>query len=128
MSETKTIIIQTIKDSDKFYNIIDNNNVEWGIGKDKNPVLAGIIAKSKQGDQITGNPWNKDGKNYLFDPKDGGKGGGKSFAPKDKSFESGIAAITAAAQMYSLDKDKDAAKVVATAETFHQFLMSKITK
>lgn len=128
MAETKTIIIQTLKDSDKFYNIIDNNNVEWGIGKDKNPKLAAILSTAKTGDSVTGNPWTKDGKNYLFDPKEGGAAGGKTFAPKDHARESAYHAAAAAGSMMALQKEITVEKFVDIANGIHLWIMSKTSK
>jgi hypothetical protein len=65
----------------------------------------------------------------LSDVKEGGaKGGGKSYAPKDKSFDAAIASIDAAAKLFSLSKDVPVTKVTEYAEAFHAWIMSKSAK
>lgn len=130
MAETRKIIIAEIKNSDKFFNIKDNNGVEYGISKEKSPILSKQLESAKVGDEITAEYFLWKEKHYLSDIKETGKSGfgGKSFVSKDKSYEAAIASINAAASLYSFDKDKNMTQITSAAETFHAFIMSKVTK
>jgi len=119
----KTIIIAEIKESEKFYNVTDNAGIIYGIFKEKCPKFSEQLKTAKAGDQLSGNAVEKDGKNYLWEPNEK-KAGGKSFAPKDKSFDAAIAAIQAAASCPGIE----AKNILAAAETFHKFIMDKATK
>ena len=129
MSEPKKAVIAEIKETEKFYNVITHEGISIGIGKDKNPVLAKQLASAKAGDEIIYTPWEKDGKHYGFDPKAGGtKAGGKTFTPKDKSFDAAIAAAQAAATAISLKKESSTADFDIYFEHIHKAIMNKVTK
>lgn len=129
MSTTKTAVIANIRETEKFYNVETNEGITLGIGKDKNPILSKQLATAKAGDEITYTPWEKEGKHYAFDPKTAGaKAGGKTFTPKDKSFEAGIAAAQAAAAMLSLKKEATTADFDSMFEHIHGKIMGKATK
>lgn len=119
----KTIIIAEIKDTDKWYNVTDNTGTIYGINKEKCPKLTEQLKTAKAGDQVSGNAVEKDGKNYLWEPNEK-KAGGKSFTPRDKSFDAAVAAIQAAAASPNIE----AKHIVGAAETFYTFIMSKATK
>ena len=120
----KTIIIAEIKDTDKWYNVTDNMGITYGINKEKAVKLSEQLKSAKSGDQLAGNHVEKDDKHYLWDPNERKASGGKSFAPKDKSFEAAIAAIQAASSSPNIPADK----ILLSAEAFHKFIMDKATK
>lgn len=138
MADTK-IIIANIKESTTFYNVETNEGKNIGIPKDKNPVLVKQLAAAKPGDELIINLWEKEGddgkggkvlKSYGYDPKGNGgnKGGGKSFAPKDKSFDAAIAAAQAAATAISLKKDSTLADFDTYFAHIHTAIMGKVSK
>lgn len=123
----KTIIIAEIKDTEKWYNVVDNNGVSFGVMKEKCPKLSEQIKNAKNGDQLTGNHVEKDGKHYLWDPQE--KKGGKTFAAKDKSFEAATAAAQATAQLLCLNKEPLTKEQFDTwFDHIHAKIMSKSTK
>lgn len=126
----KTIIIASIKDGDKWVNVFDNNKVEYGINKEKSPKLTEILKTAKEGEEITGShSVGKDGKNFLWDPNEAGKGGsGKSFTPADKSFDAGKVAAQAAGSMLALTKDASTTQFDILFDHIHAKIMSKVTK
>lgn len=128
MPETK-IIVAEISEKNGWLNIKTNEGKEISVKMDKAVKVAAQLKDAKPGSEATGNLVEKDGKYYMWDldEKKGGFGGGKGFAPKDKKFDAGVAALNAAASLYSFDKDKNTTVLLQTAEMFHQFLMSKVT-
>jgi len=126
-NEIRKVKIKTITTTDKFVNVLGEDGIKYGIAKDRSPNLVAVLAKAKEGDEISGEYFLYKDNHYLSDPKEG-KAGGKSFAPKDKSFEAAQTASLAAAQFYSLDKEKSDDKVLALAEKIHGFIMGKVTK
>lgn len=125
MAENKKIIIAEIKSNDKFFNIKDNNGIEYGIGRDKSPILSKKLETAKAGDEITGEYFLWKDKHYLSDPKEGGKSGGKSFPAADKSFDAAKVAAAAAAGMLSLTKDATTTQFDTLFEHIHTKIMSK---
>lgn len=127
----KSIIVATVKATEKWFNVTDNEGLEYGVSKEKAPQVSAQLATATAGTVITGKVSNKDGKNYIWDidnkSKGSGSGGGKTFT-KNYNFEAATASLNAAATLFSLDKDKDAAKVVATARIFNEYLKEFITK
>ena len=125
-----TIIVAEISEKNGWANLKTNEGKEISIMLSKCPKLEAQIKQGvKPGDELTGKIVEKDGKSYMWDVSDTKPGGGgKSFAPADKSFQAAVAAINAAAQLWSLDKDKSDEKVLASASKFHEFLLSKVTK
>lgn len=132
----KVIIAEKTFKND-WFNITDNKGREISVfvgkskeGKDSNPTLKAPLEAAKSGDEVEMDVKpGKDGvKLFGWEAKTGGGFGGKSFAPKDKSFDAGIAAISAAAAMYGLQKDTPIQTVLNAAESFHAFIMSKETK
>lgn len=123
---TKKVIIATIKDSEKWINVVDNEGVEFGIMKEKSPKLAEILKTAKAGDEITGDhSVGKDGgKNFLWDPKATGQGG-KSFAPADKSFQAALSASQAAGSMMALQKEVSYEKFETLANQIHAWILTK---
>ena len=122
----KTIIIAEIKDTEKWYNVTDNAGITYGINKEKAAKLSEQLKTAKQGDSLTGNAVEKDGKHYLWDPNE--KKGGKSFAPKDKPFDAAIAAAQATGNMLALTKDATKEQFDAMFEHIHAKIMSKAAK
>jgi len=123
---TKKVIIATIKDSEKWINITDNEGVEYGIMKEKSPKLTEILKTAKPGDEITADhSIGKDGeKNFLWDPKATGQGG-KPFAPKNYSREAALYAAQATGSALALQKDVNLDKFKEFAEGVHAWIMSK---
>ena len=118
----KTIIIAEIKETEKFYNVTDNAGVVYGIFKEKCPKISEQLKTAKAGDQVSGNAVEKEGKNYLWDSNE--KKGGKSFTPRDKSFDAAICALECASGSPNIPAEK----ILITAEAFHKWLMDKATK
>jgi hypothetical protein len=123
----KTIIIAEIKDTEKWYNVTDNAGITYGINKEKAAKLSEQLKTAKQGDSLTGNAVEKDGKRYLWDPNEK-KGGGKTFAPKDKSFEAAMSAAEATGNMLGLTKDVTPEQFDKWFEHIHAKIMSKAIK
>jgi len=129
---TQKIIVASIKNNDKWLNVTDSNNIEWGINKEKNPKLAALVATLQQGQEFTANTWEKDkgdGKiaRMLFEP-DEAKDGGKKFTPKVTSdADYMMSCITAACQAFSLTKDenKTKEKIAEWAEYFYTKVQEK---
>lgn len=119
----KTIIIAEIKDTEKWYNVTDNAGITYGINKEKAAKLSEQLKTAKQGDSLIGNAVEKDGKHFLWDPNEK-KSGGKSFAPRDKSFDAAICALECA----SSSPNVPAEKILSAADSFHKWLMEKATK
>jgi len=105
--------------NEKFANITGIDGLKYGIGKDKAPKLYELACSSKTGDEIEGQYWGKEGKHYLFDISDK-KGGIKPFAPKDKSFEAALVAVTKAGGSTQEEFKK-------SFEFIHGLIMSKAT-
>lgn len=130
MPETKLIVAE-ISEKNGWLNIKTNDGKEVSVMIEKAPKTTaqlkvnGILVNP--GSEVTGNLTEKGEKLYMWD-LDEKKGGGKGFAPKDKGFDAAIAAVNAAASMYALQKDVPMQTVLNTAESFHQFIMSKSTK
>lgn len=131
MPETK-IIVAEISEKNGWLNLKTNDGKEVSVMIEKAPKTAAQLKVNgnfvNPGTEVTGNLVSKDSKNYMWDLDEKKGGGGKSFAPKDKSFEAAIAAVNAAASMYSLQKDVPTATVIGVAEQFHKFIMDKSTK
>jgi len=126
--ETK-IIIAEISDKNGWYNIKTNEGKEVSVMAAKCPKLTEVLKTAIAGTEVTGKLVEKDGKLYLWDLNEQKSGGsGKSFAPKDKSFEAAIAAAAAASKLWGLNKDVSDEKALATAEKIHTWIMSKATK
>lgn len=131
MPETKLIVAE-ISESNGWINIKTNDAKQVSVMIEKCPKLLsqlkvnGILVNP--GSEVTGNLVAKGEKNYLWDFDDKKGGGGKSFTPADKSFIAAGTALQAASSLYGLQKDIPSYKVVETAQIFHEFLMSKITK
>lgn len=125
MAEVKTIIIAEISEKNGWYNIKSNKGEEISCMKEKCPKLAAVLANAKPGDEATGKLVEKNGKFYLWDPDENkGSGGGKSFAPKDKSLEAAHTAATAAAQML-FGKAPTTEQFDVLFEHIHTKIMSK---
>lgn len=129
MSETKTIVISEIKSNDKFHNIKDNTGIEYGISREKSPLLSKILDSAKVGDEIKGDYFLWKDKHYLSDSKETSKGGAKyTAAPKDKSFDAGIAAATATAKHLAMTKDATVEMITGTFKLYHELIMGTVTK
>lgn len=130
MAEVKKVIIAELRKNDNWYNIKGSDGLEYGVSKSKNPKLIALLDTIQVGGEIVGNLSSKDGKNYLWDPgdqKSGGTGGGRSFAPKDKSFDAAIAAAAAAGSML-FSKAPEPAAFDALFNHIHARIMEKQTK
>lgn len=127
------VLIKEIKVNGDWYNIKDDKGRQISIclkdktGNDKNPKLKPSLISAKEGDiiemKVTG---GTDNKFFGWDPDDK-KGGGKSFAPQDKSFEAAKVAAQATASFHGLQKDITSVKLTETFELFHKLIMDKIT-
>lgn len=127
-NEIKTIKLSEIKPNGKYINIKSEDGVEYGVNQDKSPKLFAILEKAKVGDSVTGEAFQWNTKWFLSDPKENKGGGGKSFAPKDKSYEAAVSSFEAACQAYSLDKEKTDDKIMALTQKGYDFIMGKVTK
>lgn len=133
------VILAEIKINGDWINIKDNNNREISVGlKDKtsgspvNQKLKEALSNAKAGDSIEMEvrEWKKsetETKYFGNEPKAGG-GGGKGFAPKDKSFEAGQTAMLATATLYQHKTAEELKNLHITFEKLHALLMTKITK
>lgn len=131
MSEIKKIIFASVKSqNEKFFNILDNNGIEYGIGKEKSPVLFAKMATLKPGEEFSADYFLWKDKHYLSDVKEGGGkgfGGNKSFAPKDKKWESAIAAAQTVGHMLALTKDATPEQFDKLFDHIHNKIMSCVT-
>ncbi len=84
--ETK-IIIAEISERNGWYNIKTNEGKEISVMASKCPKITEVLKTAKSGTEVTGKLVEKDNKSYLWDLTEQKSGsGGKSFAPKDKSY------------------------------------------
>lgn len=127
------ITIKEIKENGDWINITDSTGRKIGVcirtkeGTEKNPKLKAMLAGKKEGDVVELSITKKGDNSFAWDVEEK-KGGGKTFAAKDKSFEAAQTAVNAAAQAFALDKEKSDEKILALAEKLHGFIMSKVTK
>jgi hypothetical protein len=127
-NEKRTVTIDSINSNDKFVNIKGTDGIEYGISKDKNPKLYEEAKTKNSGDSITGECFQWKDKWYLSEVKESKSGGGnKTFTPKDKGFEAGIAAANAVAQLYSLNKDVTDDQIKNRFKLFHELIMGTKT-
>jgi hypothetical protein len=128
MANEKVKIVGEIKIGNGWYNFKDEKDREIGINEAKNPKLKPIMDLAKDGDTIEGNVSGKDGKFYMWDPKDSnGAGGGKKFTPRDKSFDAALAAANATAILYANRPKEDQKSIPAAFQMIHDLIMSKAT-
>lgn len=128
-NEIKKIKIKVVESNDKFFNITGEDGIKYGVARDKSPKLCAILATAKVGDEITGEYFMWKENHYLSDPKEAGKGGAKTFTPRDKFLDCAIAAGQAAATFHSLDKEaKTNEKLIATTEALFIWMTGKISK
>lgn len=128
-NEIKKIKIKAVDSNDKFFNVTGEDDIKYGIAKDKSPKLCAILATAKPGDEITGEYFAYKGNHYLSDPKEAGKAGAKTFTPRDKVLDCALEAVRSAATFHSLDKEtKTNEKLLATTEALFGWLTSKISK
>lgn len=132
------VILASKKFNNNWWTITDNTGREISIGTinkkssaAENQKLNALLVNAEIGSEIDVDirEWkNADNEVKLFgnDPKSGGgSGGGKSFTPADKSFQSGIAAAQAASTLLSLGKDNNFEKWNEMFEKIHAAILSK---
>lgn len=109
----------------------DGKELSILIKDNKNPKTKAILDKASNGQtvELPAKIVEKDGKNFVWDADDkkGGFGGSKSFAPKDKSFDAGIAAANAAGGMLALTKGATPTEFDILFDHIYGRIMSKVT-
>lgn len=129
------VIIATVKVNGDWINLTDNTGKAISVStKDKksgNPVnqtLKTILTDPnfKQGSEVEMDVKEWEGKFFGNEVKAANKGG-KSFTPKDKSFEAAQTAALACATLYANKTGEDVAKLPATFEIIHKLIMGKVT-
>lgn len=133
----KVILAEIVLKND-WANLKDNNGREISVflgtdksGKASNASLKPLLEKARPGDEIEMDvKAGKDGtKLFGWEPKQAGSGsGGKGYAPKDKIWESALAAANAASNMLALTKDASTAQFDTLFEHIHGQIISKIAK
>lgn len=128
------IILATKKFSNNWWTITDNNGREINISTinkktqaAENQKLNGVLVNANSGDEVEIDVRDWQGKLYGNDPKSGGAAG-KTFTPKDKSFEAGLYAAQAVGQMLALtSKDITTDQFDKFFDHIHAKIMSKAT-
>ncbi len=126
----ENVIVSSVKENNGWLNVTDNNNREIGIKIESNPKISALLKAAKAGDTVSMDIGSKNGKHYGFDIKDKKPfGGGNKWEPKNQEVITALSCISSASTLYSLKKDSTSEQVLAAAEQFYQFAMSKnITK
>lgn len=129
---TIKISIQEMSEKNGWINVKTTDGKELSIltKEGKNPKTKAILDNAKEGQtvELPAKIVEKDGKNYVWDADDKKGGfGGKGFAPKDKSFDAGIAAANAAGAMLALTKGATPTDFDTLFDHIHKRIMSKVT-
>lgn len=125
------ITIKTISIKGDWINLLDDKDRAITIftgekeGKKVNPVLKEKLASTKEGEIVELGVVESKGKFYGNDPK---IAGAKFVVTKDKGLEIASMALQASVTLYSLSKDVEIDRVLATSDKFIEYLKSKSTK
>lgn len=126
--------IASISFKNNWYNLKDAAGRDISVGlmdKQSNPInpkLKGILENAKEGDEVEMDLRDWNGKFFGNDVKAVGAGG-KSFAPKDKSFDAALAAAQAVGSMLGgRETPITPAGFDNLFEHVHKAIMGKITK
>ncbi len=125
---SQKIIIAELTDNEKFINIVDNKGNKFGVNKsfDGNKEFVEMLLKAQQGDEIEAEIKEFGNNKYLNPIKKAGAAGAKGYAPKViTDVEMAIAAATAAANSFSLNKEATTLQITERAEALFTFIRSK---
>lgn len=128
------VIIADVKVNGDWINLKDNAGKEISVstkskeGNAINQTLKATLTSPnfKNGDEVEMEVKEWKGKWFGNEPKSGA-GKGKSFTPKDKSFEAAQTAALACATLYANKTGEEVAKLPATFEVIHKLIMGKVT-